>query len=450
MTSPTIHPTSDIHTSAAATSFLSPVWTHLTQVQPVRGEGIYLYDAGGSRYIDFTSGIGVTNTGHCHPRVVKAVQDQASELLFGQMNIVITPAALALAEALDRVTPAAIDSFFFSNSGAEAVEAAVKLARHATGRRNIIVFQGSFHGRTAQAMAMTTSKTIYRQNYQPLPSGVFVAPYPASFFYGWDDEETTAFCFKQLDLLLKSQTPPEETAAFVIEPVLGEGGYIPSPPAFLQELRALADKYGILLVLDEIQSGFGRTGKFFSFEHAARPDKRGIEPDILIMAKGLASGLPVSAIGASRTLMEKWQVGSHGGTYGGSSAVALAAARATIETILTENLVDNAAEMGDYLMAKLRGLQNAHPIIGDVRGQGLMVGVEFVDEKGNAGITSFKPETFRPEAASAVQKACLAQNLLLLTCGSYSNVIRWIPPLIVNKEQLDEAIDIFAAALKSI
>ena len=434
MTATDVHPTSDIRVSAAVTSFLSPVWTHLTQVQPVRGEGIYLYDSEGSRYIDFTSGIGVTNTGHCHPRVVKAVQEQAGDLLFGQMNIVISPAALALAETLNRVTPPAIDSFFFSNSGAEAVEAAVKLARHATSRQNIIVFQGSFHGRTAQAMAMTTSKTIYRFNYQPLPSGIFVTPYPASFFYGWDDEETTAFCLKQLDLLFKGQTPTEETAAFVIEPVLGEGGYIPAPPAFLQELRALADKYGILLVLDEVQSGFGRTGKFFSFEYA------GIEPDILIMAKGFASGLPVSAIGASQTLMKKWKAGSHGGTYGGGSAVALAAAKATIDTIVEENLAANAAEMGSYLMAKLRHLQEAHPVIGDVRGQGLMVGVEFVDEKGSAN----------PEAASAIQKSCLAQNLLLLTCGSYSNVIRWIPPLIVNKDQIDEAVDIFATALKKV
>jgi len=417
-----------------STSLLAPVWTHLTQIQPVRGEGIYLYDEAGNRYIDFTSGIGVTNTGHCHPRVVQAIQDQANELIFGQMNIVLPPAALALAETLNAVTPPAIDTFFFSNSGAEAVEASVKLARHATGRRNIIVFQGSFHGRTAQAMAMTTSKTIYRHNYQPLPSGVFVAPFPSSFFYGWDDEETTGFCLKQLDLLLKGQTPPEETAAFVIEPVLGEGGYIPAPPAFLQELRAVADKYGILLVLDEIQSGFGRTGKLFSFEHAA------IEPDILIMAKGLASGMPVSAIGASRTLMDKWQVGSHGGTYGGGSVVALAAAKATVNAIVEENLVDNAAEMGDYLIGKLRAVQKAYPLIGDVRGQGLMVGVEFVNEDGNAN----------PAAAAAVHQACLKQNLLLLTCGSYGNVIRWIPPLIVSGEQIDDAVAIFTAALKSL
>jgi 4-aminobutyrate aminotransferase len=412
---------------------LAPVWTHLTQVQPVRGEGIYLYDDAGIRYTDFTSGIGVTNTGHCHPRVVKAIQEQAAELIFGQMNIVITPAAIALSESLNEITPAAIDAFFLSNSGAEAVEACVKLARHATGRRNIVVFQGGFHGRTAQTMAMTTSKTIYRHNYQPLPSGIFVAPFPNSFFCGWDDEETTDFCLRQLDLLLKAQTPPEETAAFVIEPVLGEGGYVPAPPAFLQELRAIADKYGILLALDEIQSGFGRTGKFFCFEHA------GIVPDILIMAKGLGSGMPVSAIGAPRALMEKWAVGSHGGTYGGGSAPALAAAIATIDVIREEGLVANAAAMGAYLVGALRRLQGTYAIIGDVRGLGLMVGVEFVDRDGTAN----------PAAATAVQRFCLEQNLLLLTCGSYGNVIRWIPPLIVSREQIDEALSIFGDALKS-
>ena len=191
---------------------LSPVWTHLTDIQPERAEGIYIYDAEGNRYTDFTSGIGVVNTGHCHPKVVNAIQEQANSLIFGQMNIVISPTTVALAEALNEVTPEAIDCFFFSNSGAEAVEASVKLARQATGRKNVIVFQGSFHGRTAQTMAMTTSKYIYRYNYQPLPGGVFVAPFPYSYFYGWDDKQTTDFCMKQLDLLLKSQTAPSENS----------------------------------------------------------------------------------------------------------------------------------------------------------------------------------------------------------------------------------------------
>lgn len=409
---------------------LAPVWTHMTQVQPVRGEGVYLYDAAGQRYTDFTSGIGVTNTGHCHPRVVQAIQEQATHLIFGQMNIVVPPTTVALAEKLNEVTPAGIDRFFFSNSGAEAVEAAVKLARMATHRRNLIVFQGSFHGRTHQAMAMTTSKYTYRYDYQPLPGGIFVAPFPYSYYFGWSEEETVEFCLKQLDQLLKSQTAPEETAAIVIEPVLGEGGYVPAPPEFLRRLRALCDQHGMLLVLDEVQSGFGRTGKFFGYEHAE------IVPDIIIMAKGLGSGMPISGIGSRADLMSHWKVGTHGGTYGGGNAIATAAAGATIDTIRAEGLVENAAQMGSRLQKGLRELQAEHPVIGDVRGLGLMVGVEFT-RAGEADAA----------AATRVQQECIKRNLLLLTCGTYGNVIRWIPPLVVNAEQIDAGLTVFNEAL---
>jgi 4-aminobutyrate aminotransferase len=413
-----------------ATKLLAPVWTHMTQIQPVRGEGIYLYDAAGRRYTDFTSGIGVTNTGHSHPQVVQAIQEQASQLIFGQMNIVMPPATLHLAEELNAVTPASIHQFFFSNSGAEAVEAAVKLARMATKRRNIIVFQGSFHGRTHQAMAMTTSKYVYRYNYQPLPGAIFVAPFPYAYYYGWDEATTVDFCMQQLDLLLKSQSAADETAAIVVEPVLGEGGYVPAPAEFLRRLRALCDETGILLVLDEVQSGFGRTGKFFCCEHA------GVTPDILVMAKGLGSGMPISAIGARAELMAHWKPGTHGGTYGGGNAVAAAAAAATIRVLQDEHLVENAAAMGERLLNGLRDLQAEHPAIGDVRGRGLMVGTEFT--------VNGKPA---PEAATRVQQACLQRDLLLLTCGTYGNVIRWIPPLVVNAAQIDAALGIFNEAL---
>ena len=416
------------------TDLLAPVWTHLTNIQPERAEGIYFFDAAGTRYTDFTSGIGVTNTGHCHPRVVEAIRDQAGQLIFGQMNIVMAQPTIQLAEKLNQVTPEAIDRFFFSNSGAEAVEAAVKLARQATGRRNIIVFQGSFHGRTHQTMAMTTSKTVYRHNYQPLPGAIFVAPFPYSYYYGWDEQQTVEFCLQQLDLLLHSQSAPDETAAFVIEPMLGEGGYVPAPLAFLRALRRVADQNGILVIVDEVQSGFGRTGEFFCFEHAA------IEPDIIVMAKGLGSGLPISAIAASAELMDRWTPGTHGGTYGGGSAIASAAANATIDVIRDEDLVGNAAKMGQYLMDGLRDLQAEHPVIGDVRGRGLMVATEFTSADG-------KPDA---EITTAVQKACLDRNLLLLSCGSYKNVIRWIPPLIVSTGQIDEALSIFKGALSAV
>lgn len=413
---------------------LSPVWSHLTQIQPERGEGAYLYDTNGARYLDFTCGIGVTNTGHCHPRVVKAIQEQAAKLLFAQMNIVINPMAVRLAETLKTVLPPQLDSYFFSNSGAEAVEASVKLARHATHRRNIIVFQGSFHGRTAQTMAMTTAKYSYRYDYQPLPSGVFVAPFPYCYASGMDEESITRLCLHQLDLILKGQSSPDETAAIIIEPVLGEGGYVPAPFGFLQKLRQLCDEHGILLVFDEVQTGFGRTGKFFCFEHS------GVIPDILIMAKGLGSGVPISGIASRRELMDKWKTGTHGGTYGGGSAVAAAAAVETINVLKDEKLIENSAAMGARLQAGLRALKEKYPVIGDVRGLGLMVGTEFTTPEGKADKATTK----------LVAAACHKRNMLILTCGTYENVIRWIPPLIVSAEQIDTALSIFEEALIEI
>jgi 4-aminobutyrate aminotransferase len=420
---------------SVSTSALAPVWTHLTHIQPVRGQGCYLYDAAENAYLDFTCGIGVTNTGHCHPKVVAAIQAQAANLLFGQMNVVTVPQVAELALQLQSLTPPSIEQFFFSNSGAEAVEGSIKLARQATKRRNIIVFQGSFHGRTHLAMAMTTSKYAYRYDYQPLPAGIFVAPYPYAYYYGWDEQQTIAFCLQQLDLLFKSQSAPSETAAIVIEPVLGEGGYVPAPTPFLQALRELCDQHGILLIFDEIQTGFGRTGKFLACEHS------GIQPDILILAKGLGSGMPISAIGASRELMARWQPGTHGGTYGGGNAVTAAAALATIQALREEQLVENAAALGAVLQTKLRTLQMQYPVIGDVRGLGLMIATEFTD-----------PYTHKPDSArcKAVAKACLAQNLLLLTCGTYENVIRWIPPLVVSEAEISQALAAFERALGDV
>jgi 4-aminobutyrate aminotransferase len=412
---------------------LSPVWTHLTDILVERAEGCYLYDAAGSQYLDFTSGIGVTNTGHCHPKVVQAIQEQAARLIHGQANIVYSPSVLRLVEALRTVMPPSLDGLFFSNSGAEAVEGAVKLARHATGRPNVIVFQGSFHGRTNQTMAMTTSKTVYRIGYQPLAAGVFVAPFPYSYRYGWDEQATVEFCLNELDFLLHSQTDPQETAAMIIEPVLGEGGYVPAPAGFLQALRQICDRHGILLILDEVQSGFGRTGRFFALEHA------GIEPDILVMAKGLASGLPMSAIAAPLALMAKWLPGTHGGTYGGN-AVAAAAAAATVEVIRDEGLLANALERGRQLQDGLIEMQIRWPFLGDIRGLGLMVGLEI-------GVPGRGPDK---DLAHRIQEQCLARNLLLLTCGTYANVIRWIPPLIVTEQQINDALLILDDALEEI
>ncbi len=412
---------------------LAPIWPRNWTLYVERGEGPYLFDSEGRRYLDFTCGIGVTNTGHAHPRVVRAIQEQAARLLHGQPTIVLNRPLLDLTEQMATVAPAPLDTFFFTNSGAEATEGAVKLARHATHRTNVIVFQGSFHGRTNLTMAMTTSKTIYRAGYQPLVGGVFVAPYPYAYRYGWDEETTLRFCLRELKWLLKAQTAPEETAAIVIEPVLGEGGYVVPPDGFLPALRELCDHYGILLVADEVQSGFGRTGRWFAFEHT------GVVPDIMVMAKGLGSGMPIAGLAASRALMERWVPGSHGGTYGGN-AVACAAAAETIRVLREEKLVENAAAMGEVLLGGLRQLQRDHPEIGDVRGRGLMVACEFTDATG-------EPWT---ERAKAVALAAFEQGLMLLTCGTYENVIRWIPPLVVNASQIEEGLEKFERALAAV
>jgi 4-aminobutyrate aminotransferase len=409
---------------------LSPVWTRLTDARIVRGQGVWLDDDQGRRWLDMTSGIGVTNTGHAHPRVVAAVREQAEALFFGQANIVHLPQAEALAARLAQVTPEGIESFFFANSGAEAVEAAVKLARHASGRTNLIVFQGSFHGRTHQAMAMTTSKTAYRHRYQPLPAGTFVAPFPTPLAWHMDEERAVDFALDQLDLLFASQTAPDETAAMIIEPVLGEGGYLPAPARFLHGLRERADRHGILLILDEVQSGFGRTGAMFA------ADLHGVRPDVLVMAKGMGSGFPISAIGASAQAMARWEPGTHGGTYGGGNAVVLAAALATIDTIVEDDLAARARERGEQLRDGLRQIVAHHRLHADVRGPGLMVGVEFLHERRPA-----------PNLTKAVQRACLAERMLILTCGPAGNVLRWIPPLVADHDDIDEALQRFDRAL---
>ena len=418
------------NSTATPESHISPVWSRITPILAERAEGAIVYDRDGTRYLDFTCGIGVTNTGHCHPKVVRAIQEQAARLLHGQANIVFHPPLLELAEELRTVVPEGLDCFFFSNSGAEAVEGAVKLARHATGRPNVIVFQGSFHGRTGLTMALTTSKTIYRAGYQPLPPGVFVAPYPYVYRYGWSPEETEAFCLRELEFLLKTQTAPWETAAILVEPVLGEGGYVVPTPGFLAGVRRICDEHDILLIADEIQSGFGRTGRWFAVEHFH------VVPDVMTIAKGLASGLPLSGVVARRELMERWIPGSHGGTFGGN-AVACAAAVATIRAIREEGLLENARRMGARIMEGLRTLQLEFPAVGDVRGLGLMIGAEFTAPDGT-------PAT---DLAKAVAHSCLKRHLMLLTCGPWDNTVRWIPPLVVTREQVEEALAAFRDAL---
>lgn len=413
-------------------SHMSPVWGRIFNFVAERAEGSYIYTTDGKKLLDFTCGIGVTNTGHCHPKVVEAIREQAGNFIHAQVNIVIHKPMLQLIEEVRKVVPPSIDGFFFSNSGAEAIEGAVKLARAATGKQNVIVFNGSFHGRTAGTMALTTSKTIYRAGFGPLPSGVFVAPYPYAFRLGMSEEQASQYALNALEELLLSQTAPKETAAILIEPVLGEGGYVVPPVSFLKGLREIADKNGILLIFDEVQSGFGRTGKWFASEHF------GVVPDIMTVAKGIASGMPLSGVFSRLDLMKKWEVGSHGGTYGGN-AVACAAGVATIRAIRDEKMIENAAARGVQLMTGLRKFQEEYPQIGDVRGLGLMIGTELVNEKG-------KPDK---SIAKALAHSAEEHGLLLLTCGTYDNTIRWIPPLNVTSEQINDGLKIFEGALKA-
>ena len=413
---------------------MSPVWGRIFNFVAERAEGSYIYTEDGRKLLDFTCGIGVTNTGHCHPKVVEAIREQAGLFLHAQANIVIHKPMLQLIEELRQVAPPSIDGFFFSNSGAEALEGAVKLARAATGRQNIIVFSGSFHGRTAGTMALTTSKTIYRAGFGPLPSGVFVSPFPYAFRLGMSEEQASAYALEQLEFLLASQTAPKETAAILIESVMGEGGYIVPPTSFMKGLREICDKHGILLIFDEVQSGFGRTGKWFALEHF------GVIPDIITAAKGLASGMPLSGVFSRLDLMKKWEVGSHGGTYGGN-AVACASAVATIRVMKEEKMLENTILRGEQLVTGLRKLQEEYSQIGDVRGKGLMIGTEFVVDG--------RPEKAKPLVKQIVH-AAEERNLLLLSCGTYDNTVRWIPPLNVTSQQINDGLQAFEEALKAV
>lgn len=411
---------------------ITPAWSRIFDFVAERAEGAYIYTDDGKKLLDFTSGIGVTNTGHCHPKVVEAIREQAGLFLHAQANIVIHKPMLQLIEELRKIVPPSIDSFYFANSGAEALENAVKIAKVATGRPHIIVFSGSFHGRTHATMSLTTSKTIYRSGFAPLMAGVHVAPFPYAFNLGMSEEEAGQYALEQLEHLLSSMTSPRETAAILIETVLGEGGYIVPPASFMKGLREICDKHGILLIFDEVQSGFGRTGKWFAFEHF------GVVPDIITAAKGIASGMPLSGVFSRTDIMKKLDTGSIGGTYGGN-AVACAAGVATIRAMREEKMIENAAEKGIQLMTGLRKLQEEYPQIGDVRGLGLMVGTEFIVDGSQA-----KAKTLVKEIIHKTEE----KGLLLLSCGTYDNTLRWIPPLNVTSAQINDGLKIFGEALK--
>ncbi|MEX1079549.1 MAG: aminotransferase class III-fold pyridoxal phosphate-dependent enzyme [Homoserinimonas sp.] len=411
---------------------LSPLLKQATPVVVERALGSWIYGTDGEKYLDFTTGIGVTSTGHCHPRVVEAAREQAGVIIHAQYTTVMHKPLMALTEKLGEVLPSGLDSVFYANSGSEAVEASIRLARMATGRPNIIAFHGGFHGRTVAAASLTTAGTKFRSGFSPIMGGVHIAPFPNAFRYGWSLDTAIDFALRELDFLLQTVSSPADTAGFIIEPVLGDGGYLPTPPRFLEGVRERADRHGIVLILDEVQAGVGRTGKFWGHNHST------VTPDVLITAKGLASGFPISAIAASAELMSKAWPGSQGGTYGGN-AVAAAAAVATLDVVRDENLVENARVRGDELQAGIKALQADNPLMGDVRGLGLMQAVEFVTESGEPNA----------DLAAAVQQAAIAENLLLLTCGPAGNVVRVIPALTVSAEEIITGIDRFGAALRA-
>jgi 4-aminobutyrate aminotransferase len=410
---------------------LSDAWYRATDLTVVSGEGCMVRTEDGTDYLDLTSGIGVTSTGHGHPRIVEAVREQAGRFLHAQVNCYRHPLLEPFAARLAEVAPPGIDRFFVTSSGSEAVEGAVKLVRRATGRRNLVVMEGSFHGRTHLAMAMTTSRSSYRSGYQPLPAAIFVTPFPRAFEWRVDEPTAVDRAIRGLRVLLARQTDPAETAAVVMEPVLGEGGYLPAPAAYVRGVREICDEHGILLVADEVQSGFGRTGAMFAVEHSE------VVPDAVVMGKGIASGFPVAAIGATAELMARWPAGAHGGTYGGNP-MGCAAGLATLDVIRDEGLVANAAERGAQLLAGLAGLQGSHAALGDARGLGLMVGAEIVDTAGT-------PDGAR---AAAIVRHCLTEaRVILMTCGTWGNVVRFMAPLVVSADEVDRGLAAFAAAL---
>lgn len=418
----------------------------------VKGQGLDVYTADGQKLLDFTAGIGVTNLGHCHPAVTEAAMRQVGELVHMQCSIMFSAPYLQLVERLLPVMPhPSLDQFFFWNSGSEAVEAAIKLARKATGRQNVIAFQGAYHGRTVGSGALTKSKTIYTQGSGPVMPGVFVTPFP--YWHGLGvtpstpEEEIVRLAKHQLDLLLRQQVHPQEVAAIFIEPVQGEGGYVPCPPAFLHHLRDVCDEHGILLVIDEVQTGFFRTGKYFSINRI--PDYR---PDIMIFAKGVANGFPLSGIVSTKELMGKLDVGSLGGTYAGN-AVACAAGVAVQDVFQSEDIGGNVERRAEQLYKGLNALASSSKtrhLIAEVRGQGLMAAIEFRIPGDELTTTDLPSGAEVPNAiGKRVQTYCLEEGLMILTTSCF-DTIRFIPALIVTEEQMGKAVEIFSRAVERV
>jgi 4-aminobutyrate aminotransferase len=400
-----------------------------------RGEGAIIKDVDGNRFLDFNAGIAVCATGHCHPEVVRAIQDQASKLIHMSGTDFYYENMVDLAEKLYKLAPGNLPRrVYFGNSGTEAIEAALKMARYHSKRQQFIAFYGSFHGRTMGSLSLTGSKSIQKRGFFPMMPGVHHIPYANCYRcpYGQTPDQCAVECVGVIeDRLFRHTVPPEEVAAIFVEPVQGEGGYIVPPKKFFDELRRVADKYGILIVADEIQSGMGRTGKMFASEHF------GLVPDILTLAKGIASGMPLGATIARADVMD-WVPGSHASTFGGNP-VCVSAALATIE-LLERELVDNAAKVGAHLMNHLRDLPKRYGIVGDVRGLGLMIGIEIVKDQ--------QTKEPAPALRDRIEHRCFERGLLVLGAGP--NSLRLSPPLVITKDQADFAAETIEEVIREV
>jgi 4-aminobutyrate aminotransferase len=416
---------------------ISPSYTRSYPLVAKRGRGLRVEDVDGNEFLDFAAGIAVTSTGHCHPEVVAAIQKQAAELIHISGTDFYNEPLTQLAEKLSAIAPMrGPHRVFYGNSGAEAVECAIKLARYHTRRQNIIAFFGAFHGRTMGALSLTASKPQQKRRFGPLMPGVTHVRYPYAYrgcTGGPQEEEAFSLgCARYIEeKLFKTILPPEEVAAIVVEPIQGEGGYVVAPDNFLRELRAICDKHGILLVADEVQSGAGRTGKWWAIQHS------GVEPDIVCIAKGIASGMPLGVCLSKAEVMD-WVPGSHASTFGGNP-VSLAAALATVD-ILEREAIGNAAKVGAKILDRLNGWKKTHALVGDVRGRGLMIGIELVKNK----------ETREPatELRNRVEEVAFEKGLIILGCGETS--IRLCPPLIVSEQEATVALDILEDALTQV
>ncbi|KAI8933309.1 hypothetical protein NX059_009934 [Plenodomus lindquistii] len=444
----------DMDTAAFGEQHIAKGIGRLTRHVFEEGKGTYITTDKGVKLLDLTSGIGVVNLGHCHAKVSAAAAAQCSKMTHAQVNIGFSSAQIALLKELIPILPdPSLDTVFFWNSGAEAVEAAVKLARAATKKPNIIVMQGSYHGRTNATASMTRSKTIYGEGHGPLMGGVFASafPYYSQFGHATVDtptDELVSQALLQMRLTLSQQTSPHDTAAIILEPVLGEGGYVPAPPAFLHGLRKICDEHGILLIADEVQSGMGRTGHMWYVQDS------GVRPDILIFAKGIANGFPLSGIASSKRLMDLQKTGSMGGTYAGN-AVACAAATATIRAFHDEKILDNVAARSRQIFGFLNDLKKsgtkAGNLIEDIRGSGLMVGLQFKNSQTSSGSDNVAAAESKPipQIAPQVVQECVNRNMLLLSTSVF-DVLRFIPPLTITEDELSKACGIFKEALEAV